>query len=397
MIPQPSPVLALVAPLILTGNLQPWPGMHHPLAGRQRRLSCLPSRASVAGQGSCDTSSAPNALCNPSISTVYTIEVDETHPDVRTVARKHVCMEHRFIDMYPIAAHTQQAFREAAIFVREFYGVSRNSGKLHREPLPVILDSGCGTGRSSLWLAEKFPDIPVLGIDKSAIRLSKSTAMACHEASARKGYQGCEVGNRRRKGHGPHNLLLVRANLVDFWLLATWHREWEVRKHYILYPNPYPKSAQLKLRWHGHPVFPTLLRLGGQIIVRSNWKTYLQEMCLAVVAVEKQLQVLADAKPGGGGIEEFAVGTAEPGGVDVDQLELESVRRAEEMAGRDLGMVRACRGIVADGGTQVSSPAYSGSACAGPQLFVPTTPVTNFEAKYKAVGEAVFELILEPS
>ena len=30
-------------------------------------------------------------------------------------------------------------------------------------------------------------------------------------------------------------------------------------------------------RWHGHPVFPALLELGGTLEMRSNWPLYLQE------------------------------------------------------------------------------------------------------------------------
>jgi tRNA G46 methylase TrmB len=53
-------------------------------------------------------------------------------------------------------------------------------------------------------------------------------------------------------------------------------------RHYLLYPNPWPKKAQLQRRWHGHPIFPTLLRLGGHLECRSNWKIYIDEMALAL-------------------------------------------------------------------------------------------------------------------
>jgi len=50
----------------------------------------------------------------------------------------------------------------------------------------------------------------------------------------------------------------------------------------LLYPNPWPKPAHLKRRWHGHPAFPVLLALGGEIELRCNWKIYAQEFALAV-------------------------------------------------------------------------------------------------------------------
>ena len=34
--------------------------------------------------------------------------------------------------------------------------------------------------------------------------------------------------------------------------------------------------------WHGHPVFPTLLALGGVLEARSNWPIYLAEHCFAI-------------------------------------------------------------------------------------------------------------------
>ena len=51
---------------------------------------------------------------------------------------------------------------------------------------------------------------------------------------------------------------------------------------YLLYPNPWPKIGHLARRWHGHPVFPTLLELGGVLECRSNWRIYVEEFCFAV-------------------------------------------------------------------------------------------------------------------
>jgi tRNA G46 methylase TrmB len=53
-------------------------------------------------------------------------------------------------------------------------------------------------------------------------------------------------------------------------------------RHYLLYPNPWPKIGHLSRRWHGHPVFPTLLDLGGVLECRSNWQIYVEEFCFAV-------------------------------------------------------------------------------------------------------------------
>ncbi|MCP5228607.1 methyltransferase domain-containing protein [Accumulibacter sp.] len=128
---------------------------------------------------------------------------------------------------------------------------------------PLILDACCGVGESSVALAEAFPTHYVIGVDQSAVRLQR-------------GRQG------RRDGLAwPDNLDLVRADLVDYWRLL---RDAGVRlaRHYLLYPNPWPKIGHLRRRWHGHPVFPALLALGGVLECRSNWPIYIAEHALAV-------------------------------------------------------------------------------------------------------------------
>ena len=128
---------------------------------------------------------------------------------------------------------------------------------------PLILDSCCGVGESSIALAKAFPDHYVIGVDQSESRL-------CRKSS---GKGDCDVL--------PANLDLVRADLVDYWRLM---REAGIRlaRHYLLYPNPWPKIGHVSRRWHGHPVFPAMLELGGVLECRSNWRIYIEEMALAL-------------------------------------------------------------------------------------------------------------------
>jgi len=127
--------------------------------------------------------------------------------------------------------------------------------------VPLILDSCCGVGESSIALAQAFPDHYVIGVDQSEARLGRFDAAVL-----------------------PPNLDLVRADLVDYWRLM---RDAGIRlsRHYLLYPNPWPKIGHLSRRWHGHPVFPTMLELGGRLECRSNWRIYVDEFCLAVTAL----------------------------------------------------------------------------------------------------------------
>ena len=124
----------------------------------------------------------------------------------------------------------------------------------------LIIDAGCGVGLSTRKLAQQFADAFIIGIDQSAHRLQR---------------------HPRWEGIEPSNFITVRADLVDFWQRMARAGIQPVQQ-YLLYPNPWPKKAQLQRRWHGHPIFPTLLRLGGHLECRSNWKTYIDEMALAL-------------------------------------------------------------------------------------------------------------------
>ena len=79
----------------------------------------------------------------------------------------------------------------------------------------------------------------------------------------------------------------MRADLVDYWRLMLDARI-RLARHYLLYPNPWPKIGHLSRRWHGHPVFPAMLALGGVLECRSNWKIYVDEFCCAVERLTAQ-------------------------------------------------------------------------------------------------------------
>ena len=122
---------------------------------------------------------------------------------------------------------------------------------------PLIIDAGCGTGRSTLKLAERFPGRTVIGVDRSEARLSKGR-------------------------QAPDNALLLRAELGDFWRLLNDTPDLRVEETYLLYPNPYPKTKMLKQRFQGHASLPSLLHAcGRKLTVRASWRTYLDEFRLA--------------------------------------------------------------------------------------------------------------------
>ena len=127
----------------------------------------------------------------------------------------------------------------------------------------IILDACCGVGLSSYTLATENPDVLVVGVDKSLDRIER---------------------NNNFKKKLPTNVLIERGNIMDLWYLLANTKEVEVVKHYLLYPNPYPKSKHLKLRWYGHFIFPYALRLSDHFEVRSNWKQYLEDFLYSAKA-----------------------------------------------------------------------------------------------------------------
>lgn len=163
------------------------------------------------------------------------------HPALEATVRKHLVHPFR----KPVLDHNRRAFEAVA-------------DRVARLAAPVVLDTGCGTGESTAVLARRYTHAVVIGVDKSAHRLSK---FAAHDTP-------------------PDNAIHVRADLVDFWRLAA-DAGWRVEKQYILYPNPWPRPEHLMRRWHGHPVFACILALGGHCELRSNWRVYVEEFAEA--------------------------------------------------------------------------------------------------------------------
>ena len=162
------------------------------------------------------------------------------HPKLAQTVQKHLTAEYR----KPVASHNEAAY----------WTLQQALTAEHR---PLVLDSFCGNGQSTAQLAEQYPDHLVVGIDKSALRLARHP---------------CEPRS---------NCLLLRAECEDIWQLLV-KDGLCIDRHYLLYPNPWPKRGQLLRRIHGHPAFPLLLQLGGTVELRSNWQTYVEEFGLAM-------------------------------------------------------------------------------------------------------------------
>lgn len=202
---------------------------------------------------------------------------DGPFKDLEKLVRKYAATEYK----RPIADHTRNAFADAERFIAGFPAKGTSCGP----PQPVILDSGCGTGESTQHLARRFPDYPVIGIDKSAIRLDKA-GRAFDTAQSR----GTEAQTNNAQQNEPKNIFYVRAELIDFWRLAldkVTSGQWVIPYHALYYPNPWPKQSEAGRRFHLHPIFPTLLQLAQETELRTNWEIYAREFELAAGVLQK--------------------------------------------------------------------------------------------------------------
>lgn len=190
-------------------------------------------------------------------SRTITTSQQQVHERLAEVVNKHITCAYQ----KPIQPHNIKAFN-VLIAAIDQGGYSQ-----------LILDSCCGTGFSTVTLAKTNPKALVVGVDQSEKRLMK------------------EADYLQQL---PTNCLLLRANCEDFWRLCIQHNI-VFEKHFILYPNPYPKTAHLSRRWHGHPSFPCLKLLSRSIELRTNWKIYAEEFSIAwslLTGGRLQLQLL---------------------------------------------------------------------------------------------------------
>jgi len=311
--------------------------------------------------------------------------IDEVGVDVRLefVVEKHARSLKRAFESRPAAGFNVDAAAEAVSFVEAFYErhpeglVDPTRSAKKGAALPVILDSGCGTGRSTRLLALRHPDIPVVGVDRSANRLARNRG--ARNASSAPGE--------------PRNMLLIRADLSDFWRVLYETARLRVVKHYIFYPNPYPKRKHLLRRWHAHPIFPLLVHLGLQsqvlsgprhvldgapatktglgteIMVRSDWLTYIQEFEFALrVALKHWDTSLLDLG-------------------DLDKAgSLECETRVECFQGQhdNLNNISESLYPISDNEFSLSTPITKADSF--------QEPMTNFEEKFLKVGRKVYQL-----
>ena len=145
----------------------------------------------------------------------------------------------------PVNEHTRAAYAEVVAWLGDWQG-------------PVILDSCCGVGESTANIVAQYRHCKLIGLDKSELRVNKHGH-----------YQS-----------GAENYAVFRADVNDFWRLAR-SSGWDIEKHFLLYPNPYPKGSQIQKRWYASAAMVDMMALCSNVEVRSNWLLYLMEFARA--------------------------------------------------------------------------------------------------------------------
>lgn len=228
----------------------------------------------------------PQRTIDPSF---YEIPIYTPSEKIQGLVERYMANIARFEANQYLGEDSKRAFARALHFVDQFYlnkeaSSNSNGGKTKLERY-VILDSGCGRGMSTIKLAKRFPDVPVIGVDRSRRRLLTNTHYTPTPGSndprdlpenRLKFLSKYKTGRNKEVGDGdeeeddfeddeedsnsltslqheptPPNALLLHAELADFWRLVYDHSDWIVQKHFLLHPNPYPKLKNLKKRWHG--------------------------------------------------------------------------------------------------------------------------------------------------
>ena len=133
----------------------------HSWSGRRVR------RALVDGNDS-----AGSASVQPPRHPIYWIDECEPHDKTRETAARSARNLPLFLANKGIAPYNVEAFEEA-LAAYAAYCTKQNK---RTDEVPLLLDSCCGTGRSTWNLAKVRPDAFIIGVDKSIARLERNAA-----------------------------------------------------------------------------------------------------------------------------------------------------------------------------------------------------------------------------
>lgn len=117
----------------------------------------------------CESAAETNMVSERGADSIYFIQERPPHSATKLIAEKNSANLLTYLEKKGIAEHNQEAFDLA---MRRYEQHCEQIGR----KVPIVLDSCCGTGRSTQIIAQHRPGAFVIGMDKSAPRLARTKA-----------------------------------------------------------------------------------------------------------------------------------------------------------------------------------------------------------------------------
>lgn len=222
-------------------------------------------------------------------------KVPEGQPTPRLAWVERAIKRHRAAQIDP--EYVRAAVERIPASRRDFYAaVIDEMQSAQAAGWRIVLDTGCGTGESTIH--RRQPGQLILGMDKSIERLRRGlrrrrdTEQGLEPSSQNLGFASkasaddppvtlLEPGASIPRRVWEQQALLLWGDVVEFWAML-FDRELQVDRMDFLYPNPWPKSQHFARRWQGHPGLMHALRVTREVELRSNWEIYVQEFAHAL-------------------------------------------------------------------------------------------------------------------
>jgi len=171
----------LVHCAVVTGlvpHLAPLPAGSRPVAAGWSRAAGPGARRLARPMRAETPRTAPGAQpgAQPPRHPIYWIDECPPHNRTREIAARSARNLPAFLEHKGVAPYNADAFAEA----RGAYAAYCARQGRQVGDVPLLLDSCCGTGRSTWNLAALRPDAFVIGVDKSLVRLTRNAAFRHH-------------------------------------------------------------------------------------------------------------------------------------------------------------------------------------------------------------------------
>ncbi len=137
--------------------------------------------------------------------------------------------------------------------------VEQQSWRQQQLQRPLVIEIGPGVGLHPIQYAQQNPQQFIVGVERTTDKFNKFLGRVTHHPQL-------------------NNVLAVHADAVE-WISRNIQPQ-EVSKYFLLYPNPYPKTAQKNKRLMHMPFMQCLIEtmtVGASITLATNVQPFYQE------------------------------------------------------------------------------------------------------------------------